>query len=160
MSRPHICPPKTSRYYKRHRPLLATIDGQEQTVSMITTRYSYGQPGRRPAKGPRGGKAYREFWRNVYYFKGTFYTMRNCYDGDANLENGRDEFTWVAVPLSRGVIFDVHEEQTLEQGKALPVESITLDEDGRPSYAFTMGDSKIDLTTWNVADFEAMFDLA
>lgn len=149
MSRPTVYAPKVTRYYRRHRPV--SIDGRE--VSALTTRYTFGAAKRRPAKGPRGGRAWQEYYRSVYWAGGMFWTVRNTYD--ASREGS--PYQYLAVPIT-ATLYDVHTSQTVEQGKALPVESITCDH-GRPVQMVVNG-QPIDCTAMSVSDFEALLDLA
>lgn len=152
MCKPKVYPPKPSTYYRRHRTI-TTAEGQE--LRALTTRYSYGNPGRRSATGPRGGKAYQEFWRWTYYANGQFFTVKNEPVADAS--GNVSGFAAVARPLTAS-IFDVHEAQTLEQGKALPVDSIDV-VNGRP-VSVTANGMVQDVTAMPTAEFEALFDLA
>lgn len=72
MSRRYVYPYKKRAYYARHRTY-EMDDGQ--MVVALTTRYTW-KRALRPCEGPRGGRAYKPFYRNVYYYEGRFY--RSC----------------------------------------------------------------------------------
>lgn len=107
MSKPTIIPPKISKHYNRFRQMPTSSD-PDKTIDVLTTRYSSGI-GKRPAKGPRGGKAFQEFNRMTYYDQasGTFFRAINLPVGDS----------WVnALSPITGHITDCHIRQSKEEG--------------------------------------------
>lgn len=107
MSKPTIIPPKVSKHYNRFRQMPTSSD-PDKTIDVLTTRYSSGI-GKRPAKGPRGGKAFQEFNRMTYYDQasGTFFRAINLPVGDS----------WVnALSPITGHITDCHIRQSEEEG--------------------------------------------
>ena len=96
-----------SRYvyaYKK-RPYYARIRAYEMpdgtTARALTTRYSHEQA-MRSCKGPRGGKAYEPFYRNVYYFEGKFYKACNLQREDGSYYNSLAPISgWISeIPTS------------------------------------------------------------
>ena len=117
-----VMPPKPKRYYARHRKMVARKDGVTVEVEALVTRYTYAT-GIRPEKGPRGGKAGREFFRQVLYYDGTFYKILS--------EKQEHDSGWLRFlePIN-GVIWDCHQLQSEEQG--IPVVAFQL-KDGKPT---------------------------
>lgn len=66
MSKRHVYEAKRKTYYARHRSLPLMVDGSiYPEVDGLITRYSH-KSGLKTCAGPRGGKAYRKFWRDTY----------------------------------------------------------------------------------------------
>lgn len=106
------------RYTKRNN------SDNEQGIKVMLTRYCH-ETSWRKAKGPRGGKAIREFARYVWYADGTFYGMRRvCHKH----EDGTATFTNVLEPIT-GTIRDIHANQSRDTG--IPVVNINC-KDGAP----------------------------
>ena len=107
MSKATIIPAKVTRHYNRFRQMPTSSD-PDKKIDVLTTRYSSGI-GKRPAKGPRGGKAFQEFNRMTYYDQasGTFFRAINLPVGDS----------WVnALSPITGHITDCHIRQSEEEG--------------------------------------------
>ena len=84
----YVYPFEPKPYYARRRPY--EVDGE--IISTLTTRYSY-ERAMRPCEGPRGGKAYRPFYRNVYYYDGRFYKACNRTHDDGTYYNSLEPIT-------------------------------------------------------------------
>ena len=122
MGKRTVLPAKVRRYYARHRELEAVSGGEiGAKVDAIVTRYAY-REGLRKCEGPRGGKAYQTFYRDVYYSAATL----EWYDVK-RVEVAPHVWRCVFVPIKSATLRDVHQGQTAEQG--LPVASIVI-EDG------------------------------
>ena len=105
------------RYYARFRELPGP---DTEPIRALTTRYTCGSF-KRPCTGPRGGRAYKEQFRSIYYHAGRFYR-------DRKMQMKPDEWAHVLAPYT-GLIWDRFRQQSEEQG--IPVCSIRL-EDGYP----------------------------
>jgi hypothetical protein len=119
MSKKSVLPAKVRRYYARHRELEHIVSGA--TVDAIVTRYAY-REGLRRVVGPRGGKAYQTFYRDVYYSAATleWYDVRR-------VEVAPHVWRCMYAPIKSATLHDVHQGQSVEQG--VPVASISI-EDG------------------------------
>ena len=99
------------RYTKRNNT------DNDKGIKVMLTRYCH-ETSWRKAKGPRGGKAIREFARYVWYADGVFYQMRRVCNKN---EDGTATFTNILEPVT-GVITDIHGNQSRDTG--IPVVSI------------------------------------
>lgn len=107
-------------YYARRR---AYTLASGEVADTLTTRYTW-QKAMRPCEGPRGGKAYAPFYRNVYYYDGRFY--RAC-----NLEVKPGEYVNSIAPIT-GTISEIPtSNRTTKKNAPVPVASIRC-EDGAP----------------------------
>lgn len=104
----------------------------------LTTRYTY-EMGLRPCVGPRGGKAYREFPRTVYYAGGTFWHHVT--------KAGHDEGTYRdAYEPVTGVVWDACPQQSRNAG--MPISSIEC-RNGVPRFVTIDGEQfEADDTNW------------
>jgi len=112
MSKPYIIPPKTKRHYNRFRSMPLASD-TASSIEVLTTRYSSGI-GKRPAKGPRGGKAYQEFHRMTYFDQtsGLFFRASKV----ATAYEGGQPCQWIdALSPITGNITDCHTAQSEEE---------------------------------------------
>lgn len=126
------------RYYARFRELPGT---DSASIRALTTRYTYGTF-KRPCTGPRGGKAYKEQFRSVYYHAGRFYR-------DRKVQTSPDEWEHVFAPYT-GLIWDRFKAQSEEQG--IPVCSIRL-EDGYPvSIRMDGVDTVVHVEEWSLIE--------
>jgi hypothetical protein len=118
MSKPRVYPPISRRYYARHRtmPLLGSDGMPAAEADALTTRYAY-RTGRRRTTGPRGGRAYQEFWRDVYYVRelALWCEIRRV---PTELSTDGEPASWAAVlaPIASATLRDVHAEQTAAAG--------------------------------------------
>jgi len=99
-----VYPYSPSKYYRRHR-VYRMPDGTQKDV--LTSRYSY-ELFRRPAKGPRGGRALRTCARNLYYSESQLWQARN-------LEVEAGQWIHTLVPFE-GIAWDAHAEQSRQEG--------------------------------------------
>lgn len=117
-------------------------------TSVMLTRYTHEialskhWPSGGTVEGPRGGNAYREFARYVWYADGVFYRI-------VRTSVAKNEFKNELVPLS-GYIWDYHKEQTVAQG--VPVAQMEL-HDGRPVSVTLDGESyEMDEFMWPMCE--------
>ena len=137
MGKATILPPKVRRHYDRFRDM-ALAEDPSREISVLTTRYSSGI-GRRPATGPRGGKAWQEFNRCTY-----FNQQNNRFYKAAKLATDFHEgepSAWIDAlsPIS-GQIVDCHIAQSEEQG--IPPVAI-LCQYGRPVSCKLLGSEEV-----------------
>ena len=123
-------------FSQRHRTM-QTEDGHE--VRATITRYSWGW-GYRPTSGPRGGRWYQRFPRQVYYADGRFWKTRT-----RALDQAGTEFDTVLVPVT-GTVTDAHPAHSKARG--IPVVTITCDH-GYPLHVDTEGGSQ---EFWNCVE--------
>jgi hypothetical protein len=107
-------------YYARRR---AYTLASGEVADTLTTRYTW-QRAMRPCEGPRGGKAYRPFYRNVYYFAGRFY--KAC-----NLEVKPGEYVNSLAPIT-GTISEIPTSNRHTKKNAAIPEAVIYCEDGAP----------------------------
>lgn len=106
-------------YYARRRSYV--VNGE--TLDTLTTRYTW-QRAMRKCEGPRGGKAYKPFYRNVYYAGGVFYKACNVQGADGKYFNSLEPITGTIteIPISN---------RQSKKNAPIPEASIVLEE-GRP----------------------------
>ncbi len=117
-------PYQAPRHYNRRRPYKMLDGDRLYDFKVMTTRYTCGYFLKK-AKGPRGGRAYKECAHSVYYAKGKFWRAKKLM-----LENGDWLDTLCPVDCT---ITDCHWRQSEEQG--IPVVYINCD-DGVPTEAY------------------------
>lgn len=147
-----------TRYYRRRRalPILTGYtthaDGSmtpdlTEPVKAMTTRYYWRKRRRADARRP---------WGNVYYHAGTWYRSINA----ATLDAAGNRVAYVnALEPVTGRLFNRHLAQTIEQGRAAPVEWLTVDR-GR-AVEGTGPDGNVWLTDADAPEYiEALLDVA
>ena len=105
-----------TRYYKRRRalPILKEDETLTAPVEAMTTRfYSKELKGR--------GSRMRAKWHNVYYYDGAFYSATK-FPTSVDMNGTYCDWVHAFVRIDNGVFTDRFLSQTLEQGKAAPVE--------------------------------------
>ena len=137
MGKATILPAKVTRHYDRFRDLPLAEDPSRE-ISVLTTRYSSGI-GRRPATGPRGGRAWQEFNRATYFNQvdNRFYRVTKL----ATEYFEGEPAAWIDAlsPIS-GQVVDCHIRQSEEQG--IPPVAIRC-ELGRPISCKLIGSEEV-----------------
>jgi hypothetical protein len=121
-------------YAYEKKPYYARIRSYEMpdgtTARALTTRYTYEQA-MRSCKGPRGGKAYRPFYRNVYYYDGKFYRAANMQHADGSYYN-------TLAPITGGIYEIPTSNRSSKKNAGVPVASIIC-ENGTPKHIMLEG---------------------
>ena len=113
------------------------------TARALTTRYTYEQA-MRSCKGPRGGQAYKPFYRNVYYYEGKFYKAANYQREDGTYYNS-------LAPITGGIYEIPTSNRTSKRNASVPVASIIC-VDGIARYITMDGEEMaLDAGSWTYA---------
>lgn len=124
-------------YYARVR----SYEMPDGTIARaLTTRYTYEQA-MRPCEGPRGGKAYKPFYRNVYYLEGQFYKACNLQREDGSYFNS-------LAPITGGIFEIPTSNRESKKNAPVPVAAIMCD-NGYPRHISMDGEEmEISPSAW------------